>query len=510
MPQNKPPELVIALVTPAGSRRADLLSALDRALGSVGYAMRHIRLSELLKRCSTVWCSPVGTNEAERISHYQKMGNAFRATLADGAALARASIASIREQRRAATGHANVPGSRIAYVLDQLKHPDEVDFLREVYGSCFFLIAGHAPQKVRETELAAEIAKSAGHAGEGVAYRSHAHDLIQHDDSEEETFGQNTRDTYPKADFFVDLGIEGNAAPELQRFIELLFGHPFHTPTHAEYAMYQASAASRRSSDDSRQVGAAITTATGDVIAVGANEAPFRGGGLYWAGESPDARDQALTRSGDDRAADIKASALRELLDRLDSQGWLVKDETRTSVQRAHALLPHLKGTQFINIGEFGRTVHAEMASLLDAARRGVSVDGNAMYVTTFPCHNCAKHIIAAGIRKVIYLEPYPKSRAGFLHKEEIELDPEPGHDYGRKLAFWRFSGVAPRQYHQLFGMADRGSKKGLSLQKWLTNRTTTSPRHVIRNAPAAYLAAEQEELNKLPAEDFERELAVS
>ena len=32
------------------------------------------------------------------------------------------------------------------------------------------------------------------------------------------------------------------------------------------------------------------------------------------------------------------------------------------------------------------------------------------MYMTTFPCHNCAKHIIASGIINVYYIEPYAES----------------------------------------------------------------------------------------------------
>ena len=65
---------------------------------------------------------------------------------------------------------------------------------------------------------------------------------------------------------------------------------------------------------------------------------------------------------------------------------------------------------------EFSRTVHAEMAAIVDAARRGVSVQDCNLYTTTFPCHECAKHIVAAGIRRVVYIEPYPKSQALSLH----------------------------------------------------------------------------------------------
>ena len=91
-----------------------------------------------------------------------------------------------------------------------------------------------------------------------------------------------------------------------------------------------------------------------------------------------------------------------------------------------------------MDIGEFSRPVHAEMAALIDAARRGVPVNGHSLYVTTFPCHNCAKHIVAAGIQRVVYLEPYSKSRAGNLHREDIDLQSIDGNTMDGRLHFWR------------------------------------------------------------------------
>jgi len=72
----------------------------------------------------------------------------------------------------------------------------------------------------------------------------------------------------------------------------LFFGKPCVTPTKDEYAMFLAFAAATRSGDLSRQVGAVITSETGEIIATGANDVPCFGGGLYWAdhGEE-DARD---------------------------------------------------------------------------------------------------------------------------------------------------------------------------------------------------------------------------
>lgn len=48
-------------------------------------------------------------------------------------------------------------------------------------------------------------------------------------------------------------------------------------------------------------------------------------------------------------------------------------------------------------------TVHAEQNAIADAAKRGVTVAGATAYITHFPCINCAKILIAAGIAGVRY-----------------------------------------------------------------------------------------------------------
>jgi len=47
--------------------------------------------------------------------------------------------------------------------------------------------------------------------------------------------------------------------------------------------------------------------------------------------------------------------------------------------------------------------LHAEASALSHAARNGVSVEGCTLYVTHFPCNECSKLIIAAGIRHLKY-----------------------------------------------------------------------------------------------------------
>lgn len=53
------------------------------------------------------------------------------------------------------------------------------------------------------------------------------------------------------------------------------------------------------------------------------------------------------------------------------------------------------------------RTIHAEVNALLQCAKFGAPTDGAEIYVTHFPCLQCTKTIIQAGIRKVYYEEDY-------------------------------------------------------------------------------------------------------
>jgi cytidine deaminase len=507
------PELVFGLVGAAGARLHDLSKELKAELQEFGYTAVDIRLSDLLLSF-TGWVDQKGTSEFDRIRHRQDMGNAFRTSLKDGAALARAGIAEIRARRREVSGSPDLPAPACAYVVHQLKHPDEVDLLRQVYGSSFVLVAGHAPQSLRVEELARRMAEKDLKSGEERHFKGKASDIIDADEKQEDEFGQNTRDTYPKADFFANLGVE-RGENKVRRFVDLLFGHPFHTPTPDEYAMYQASAAALRSSDDNRQVGAVIVSLTrdrreditsADVIAVGMNEVPRGGGGYYWDDNSPDSRDQYLLQRDekDDRATQIKIGALAELIERIRNKNWLCEEVASTKPNDlAGQLLPDLKRTQFMDIGEFSRPVHAEMAALIDAARRGVAVEKHWMYVTTFPCHNCAKHIIAAGLRKIVYLEPYAKSRAGHLYREQIILESAEGKEEDGKVVFAAFTGIAPRQYRQLFSMSERGAKKGMALRKWTALRGALSPPYVMRDAQLIYVAAEREELKRLNTANY-------
>nr|WP_276938560.1 cytidine/deoxycytidylate deaminase family protein [Helcococcus sueciensis] len=52
-------------------------------------------------------------------------------------------------------------------------------------------------------------------------------------------------------------------------------------------------------------------------------------------------------------------------------------------------------------------TIHAEMNALLYCAKEGISVKDSVCYVTHFPCLNCTKALIQAGISKIYYENGY-------------------------------------------------------------------------------------------------------
>jgi len=57
--------------------------------------------------------------------------------------------------------------------------------------------------------------------------------------------------------------------------------------------------------------------------------------------------------------------------------------------------------------GHCVRTTHAEANAVAFAARRGTALEGSVIYTTNRPCKDCLKLLIAAGVRKVVHLEPY-------------------------------------------------------------------------------------------------------
>ncbi|NCC23475.1 MAG: hypothetical protein EOM26_13650 [Alphaproteobacteria bacterium] len=251
---------------------------------------------------------------------------------------------------------------------------------------------------------------------------------------------------------------------QIERFVRLLFHARFITPTVDEYGMYFAHAAALRSADPSRQVGAVIMSPKGELLTAGCNEVPEAGGGAHWEGqETKDHRD-FITQEIDPNVSQ-KYELLRELFAQLKHAGWLNPDvERKNEEDLIHDALYNpssnlLQGTRIDSLLEFGRVVHAEMQAITESAKRGVRIESMVLYCTTYPCHMCARHIISAGLRRVVFIEPYPKSLAQDLYEGVIRVDGCSGNRDADFVHFEPFIGLSPRQYQKLFRMVD-GSRK--------------------------------------------------
>ena len=84
--------------------------------------------------------------------------------------------------------------------------------------------------------------------------------------------------------------------------------------------------------------------------------------------------------------------------------------------------LPH---NSVVRDGHEQNTVHAEQNAIVDAARRGVSLEGSTAYVTHYPCIVCSKLLIAAGIKKIIYHRDYKNDDLVYdlFHQSHIDVN---------------------------------------------------------------------------------------
>lgn len=425
---NKDSELVIGIIHTVGTNSAEVIQCIIDSLRKFHYTSEFIKVSKDILS-EFVKSVPPFADEFERISFFMDRGNEIRKKTKDDAILMKGVSAYIYKKFR--MEHGGSPKDRTAYIIDSIKHPAEVDFLRKTYGDGFHLIGISADYGQRKKYL----------TNRKNLTPEQADQILDRDDNEKESNGQHTRDAYQQADYFINAGDSPDRAQaNVFRLMDLLFGNPFLSPTFEEYAMFRAYVASLRSADLSRQIGVVVTR-NDEILAEGANDCPKAFGGLYWPVwekdqyiDVPNGRDYTL---GHDTNKIEQNKMIQSILEGLGIEG--TKDN-----------FAKVKRSGIGSLTEFGRVVHGEMEALMMCARNGISTRNCSMYMTTFPCHNCAKHIIAAGIKKIIYIEPYPKSKALEFYPNEISQRES---EEDNKVIVVPFEGVGPHRFVDLFSM---------------------------------------------------------
>jgi len=460
-------EVVIGLVAPVGVNLDDVQNRFTSYFNQFRYEVNYIHLSQVAKEFQGVATGPF--TEENRLDTAMNVGNSLREANSRGDLFALLAINEINKKR---TGGTPVPLERHAHIIRSLKHPDEVETLRQVYGAGFILIGISSSIDSRRKYLVDE---------KGVPLEE-IERLIERDDKESnpDGLGQSTRDVFQMADAFITSDDADSLSSQIGRTLDLLYSKPVVPPTSDEYAMFMAYAASLRSADLSRQVGAVLTNNQSDILATGANDVPKFGGGLYWP-TSDDKRDYEL---GKDSNEEQKNKIILNIMKKFKGDEDIPDDSLLIEGKKL------LKGTGLLDITEYGRAVHAEMEALMSSARNGISTRGSTLYTTTYPCHNCAKHIVAAGVNRVLYIEPYPKSFATILHEDSINSEGTLGQ--ADKVSFEPFVGIGPRRFVDLFSMNLSSGRKLIRknngvVKEW--DRNTAELR--VPMTPLSYLDAE-------------------
>ncbi|EOW4143273.1 anti-phage dCTP deaminase [Vibrio parahaemolyticus] len=478
-------ELLIGLCGLIGAGMNSVRTCLEKELIDLGYEIEHIHLSSLIKKY--FFPEEPELKGYKRYIRYQELGNIVRQAhgpqiLAEAAI---SEIAEIQKKAKIAEGKQNDKDwkfqKKVAYIIDQVKNPSEVELLRMVYQHNFYYIGVIRSETERKRNLRDES-----------ILKHEVDDLIHKDRKSNGDNGQQTEKAILDADFYVrnTQSHYASLSEKINRFISLIHGVNGLTPSLNEKGMFYAYTSSLQSACLSRQVGAAILDKDGNIIATGRNDVPKFKGGLY-SYEDRD-KDYRCIHKGAKCYNDTYKKKIKESITDIISKNLSIEynktkryfsEDTINELQKTNAdvsgidvdlelseqLVNQISDSIYKDSGlgsliEFSRSIHAEMDAITSLARiSGANTKGKILFTTTYPCHNCARHIVASGIESVIYIEPYEKSLALELHDDAIVDNVD---DATSKLAFTTFEGVAPRRYQKFFfSTADR-KKDGLAISK--------------------------------------------
>jgi deoxycytidylate deaminase len=409
---------IIALTGPFGSGSTTCAEILKDRLG---YTI--IRLSDAIRK---VWTAENPKKTPAR-SDLQALGNRIRGDSANPGELARLAIEGLR-----------VRPALDRIVIDGVRNIGEIETLRDGFGRGFFLFALECPASDRFGRLRSVY-------GQDLTLFSEDN---ERDRDQEDAFGQQVELCVDAADVLLtndDSVTQRILRDKVVESVRLVTGEVPRYPYPHEILMNLAYSSSHGSKCLKRQVGAVLVNAPplamGDVVGQGFNENP--------TGTAPCVEEP---RYGAVPKESIPGRCFRDMV-RHESYVSLAKRRARCPSCGERLKVPTVEvppwhcGACGSNLDRFFwperamslcTAVHAETAALMAAGERA---RGSTLYSTTFPCFQCAEKITHAGVKAVVYNEPYPDVRAA----ERLQIS---------KVNVVRFEGIRSGRFDEIFSRA--------------------------------------------------------
>lgn len=441
-------ELVIVLCAPIGSPTALVVDQLrDLLVNRFKYDCKVIKLSDFIKSfADKVNCVINEDSSFNRVKTLIHAGDELRKKFGPSilAELAIREVSVARKARQKDPKSEQFEPARVCHIINSIKNQEELELLRVVYREMLHCIGVGSPMSLRTENLKKP--------GSGMK-PSEIYELIDQDSGEEFAHGQTVRDTYPNADFFLraDSANTKNISDKLERYLNSILSTQIVTPTFEETSMFLAASAAANSACLSRQVGAAITDSEGAIVSLGWNDVPKAGGGMYCSSNKADANDmRCVNINGGECQSDVwKNKTAGDIADAIIKKK-LADGKKKAEVTQA------ILDSKIKDLLEFSKAVHAEMHAIITGSQKtGQRMINGKLFCTTYPCHQCARHIVLAGIMEVYYIEPYRKSLATLLHSDAITED----ESEAKKIRILPFDGISPNRYFEVFKTKEKSRK---------------------------------------------------
>lgn len=400
----------------------------------------------------------------ERCRRIQRGNHARTMTTMDDVVL-RDALVGVQELRRQTFREQSV-----AWGFRAIRHPSEVNLLRDIYGGRYFTIGAYEPRGSRENNFVEEL-RGEHPKAEDKLLRDAARFLMNLESVAGSAKPAKIQTTFEKSDLFVDISRLDLMRRAVRRFVAYILGYPFGTPTVDEFGMAVAFTSRKSSSALARAVGAAaVSPSTGAILGTGHNDIPRTPRSGPWpdddltdviADEQDPDGDYREHRYAEDVSDRRRFRAFKDLIDRLQTADFLDKSKINDPDRAAQEIFAHetVRGALQFDAIEYSRTIHAEASLIANAASRGVSLTDATLYVTTFPCHECTRLIIQAGIGRVVFVEPYPKSLAAELYPQQIHYEDADVHrssPHHLQVRYEPFVGIAPGRFNEIFSFEAR------------------------------------------------------